>query len=233
MTSQQSLSTLALGCVAVVCWAAFFGAGRAVAQSNSATYLFLVGAGFVCDSRDSSTCPAVVKSANGDSYELSGAGTFSPKDTSITAAGTFALKSASGITLGTGVWLAAALVSFRSYGTAPAALPQANRAITPMMRARTMLGPAPTGGLAVFRIRLIPLKGAQQEAILQANCALGDVPRERAVEGIRITLEKSNSEYSEEAGGRVMFLALRSEVSAPAKVPGQDARPEESEQPQR
>jgi hypothetical protein len=229
MVSQKVFSTLVLGCVAVTSWAIFLGAGPTMAQSDSANYVFLVGAGFVCDSRDSSSCPAVVKSANGDSYELSGAGTFSRK--SITASGTFTRKSASGITLGTGVWLASALVSFKSYGTAPGALPQVNRAMTPMMRRRTMLGPTPTGGLAVFRIRLIPLTGAPQEAVLQVNSALGDVPRERSVEGIRLSLEASSTEFSEEAGGRVMFLSMRPEVNAPVKTPQQEPASDAAEPP--
>jgi hypothetical protein len=45
------------------------------------------------------------------------------------------------------------------------------------------------------------------------------VPRERSVEGIRLTLEKNSSEFSEEMGGRVMFLSMRPEVSAPAETP--------------
>ena len=96
------------------------------------------------------------------------------------------------------------------------------------------LGPLPTGGLAIFRILLMPLSGTTKTAVLQVNCALGDVPRERSVEGIRVTLERNNSEYSEEASGRVIFLALRPEVStSPAKMPEQDARPETSEQPRK
>jgi hypothetical protein len=230
MASQKFLRTLMLGCFIVTICTLFPGAGPTMAQGNSGNFVFLVGAGLVCDSRDSSTCPAVVKSANGDSYELSGAGTFSQK--SITASGTFTRKSASGMTLGTGVWLASALVSFESYGAPPGALPQVNRAMTPMMRTRTMLGPMPTGGLAVFRIRLIPLTGVPQGAVLQVNSTIGDVPRERSVEGIRLSLEASSTEFSEEAGGRVMFLSMRPEVIAPAKTSQQDSTAETSEKPQ-
>jgi hypothetical protein len=41
----------------------------------------------------------------------------------------------------------------------------------------------PTGGLAVFRIQLLPMSGLSTTAMLQVNCALGDVPRERSVDG--------------------------------------------------
>jgi hypothetical protein len=88
----------------------------------------------------------------------------------------------------------------------------------------------PTGGLAIFRIILVPLSGPTKTAVLEVNCALGDVPRERSVAGIRISLERNDSQYSEEASGPVMFLALRREVS---RTPQQEARPEVSEQPQK
>jgi len=63
------------------------------------------------------------------------------------------------------------------------------------------------------------------------NCALGDVPRERSVEGIRLTLERSNSEYSEEINGRVMFFAMAPGMSTPVKAPQEEKVPETSEQP--
>lgn len=72
-------------------------------------------------------------------------------------------------------------------------------------------GSMPTGGLAVFRIRLLPMSGPSTTAVLQVNCALGNVPREPSVEGIRL-LERNDAEYLEELGGRVMFLAMRPEV---------------------
>ncbi len=89
----------------------------------------------------------------------------------------------------------------------------------------------PTGGLAVFRIRLLPMSGASTTAVLQVNCALGDVPRERSVEGIRLTLERNGTEFSEEVGGRVMFLAMRPEISAPVKTPQQEPAPDSAEPP--
>ena len=46
----------------------------------------------------------------------------------------------------------------------------------------------PAGGLAVLRIRLLPMWGPPRNAVLQVNCALGKVPEERQTEGIRLTL---------------------------------------------
>jgi hypothetical protein len=169
-----------------VCW---FGQ-----RTNHLRYLlFVVASGFLCDPGDSGNCLAVAKSANGDSYEISGAGTFDPKNKSIKAAGTFNHKSTNGIVPETGVWTASELVSFVSYGIAPAALLHAKNALGPPQfgpkHLKMFSGPMPTGGLAVFRILLLPISGALMTAVLQVNCASGDPPRDRSVEGIRLTFE--------------------------------------------
>ena len=234
---KSVFSTLTRTWVAVPSLILFLCAGSARAQISSANYTFVVASGFLCDPADSGSCPAVAKSAKGDSYEISGAGTFDPQNKSVKAAGTFNHKSTNGNVLETGVWTASALISFDSYGIAPAAFMQRGAAFGgPQMgykRLPMRSGPLPTGGLAIFRILLMPVSGTTNTAVLQVNCALGDVPRERSVEGIRIRLERNNFEYSEEASGRVIFLALRPEVSTPAKMPEQEARPEPSEQPQK
>jgi hypothetical protein len=200
-------------------------AGSARAQISSPNYTFVVASGFICDPGDSGSCPAVAKSANGDSYEVSGAGTFDPQNKSVKAAGTFNHKSSNGDVLETGVWTASALISFESYGIAPTAFMHRGPAFGgPQIGYRGLpmhSSPLPTGGLAIFRIILVPVSGTTKSAVLQVNCALGNVPRDRSVEGIRITLDRNNFEYSEGASGRVIFLASRSEVSTPAKMPEQ------------
>jgi hypothetical protein len=89
----------------------------------------------------------------------------------------------------------------------------------------------PTGGLAVFRIRLLPMSGASKTAVLQVNCALGKVPAERQIEGIRLSLERNGTEFPLEVSGRVMFLAMRPEVSAPVKAPQQEPAADSAEPP--
>ena len=84
----------------------FLCAGSARAQISSPNYTFVVASGFLCDPGDSGSCPAVAKSTNGDSYEISGAGTFDPQNKSVKAAGTFNHKSTNGSVLETGVWIA-------------------------------------------------------------------------------------------------------------------------------
>jgi hypothetical protein len=201
----------------------FLAAVPAIAQSSNNDYILLVGSGFLCDSGDSSACPAVVKSADGASCELSGAGTLAPQSESVTAAGTYTQKSSSGDVLETGVWVASELVSFDSYGIAPGALLREGRALGPppfgAKRLPMFSGSMPAGGLAVFRIRLLPVLGVSRTATLQVNCALGKVAPERSVEGIRLAFEGGGAEFDEEISGRALFLLMRPGASAAAKAP--------------
>jgi len=163
------------------------------AQNSASNYTFLVGSGFLCDPGDSAICPAVVKSENGDSYEMSGAGTLNTQSKSVQAAETFTHKAANGNVLETEVWIVSDLVSFDSYGIAPGALMSRERSFGPVLlgpkRLPMSLRSMPTGGLAVFRIRFLPMWGAAKTAVLQVNCTLGNMPRERSVEGIRLAFE--------------------------------------------
>ena len=227
MPREKLFPRVFITCVAVPTLALFLGAGPARGQSSSANYVFLVAAGVLCDSADSSACPAVVKSANGDSYELSGVGTLTTQSKSVTAAGTFTHKSSSGNVVETGVWVANELVSFDSYGIAPGALMREGRALGPPQYGPSQLGPRglgilsgpmPAGGLAVLRIRLLPMLGFARNATLQVNCALGKVPSEHAVEGIRLAFEKGGAEFDEEISGRAMFLLTRAGTTAAAKA---------------
>lgn len=210
-------------------------AGLTRAQNSLANYTFILASGFLCDPGDSSACPATAKATQGDSYELSGAGMFGGQDKSVKAAGTFAHKSANGTVLESGAWTASELVSFLSYGIAPNALRHEKKASVPPQIANKRLamlsGPMPTGGLAVFRIVLQPISGAIKTAVLQVNCALGDVPRERSVEGIRLVFEKGGNEFSEEVGGRVLFLSMQLKVSPPANAAQQETAPGLAEPP--
>ena len=223
--------TMWVSCLNIVTFLAVI---PATAQSNNGDYMFLLASGFLCDSGDSGGCQAVVRSGNGDTYEMNGAGVLNAQRKSAMATGSFAHKSSSGDLLETGVWITNDLVSFDSYGIALGALlqkgPGFGTALGPKgLRMRS--GSMPTGGLAVFRIRLFPVSGPSTTALLQLNCALGNVPRERSVEGIHLKLERNDTEYLEELGGRVIFLAMRPEVSTPAKAPEEEKAPETSEQP--
>jgi hypothetical protein len=79
------------------------------------------------------------------------------------------------------------------------------------------VSPVPVGGLAVFHIRLLPASGMPMSAVLQLNCALADAPRDRSADGIRLKLERNPTEFSEELGGSVMFLAIPPQLPTPVK----------------
>jgi hypothetical protein len=154
------------------------------AQNLSPEYSFLVASGFVCESGN---CPAAAKSVNGDTYEITGAGTFNAQTKSVSAAGTFAHKIPNGTVIESGVWTSNQLISFDSYGAAPNALRQRGIvAGVPGFRPNPSpmsSSPVPIGGLAVFRIRLLPASGMPMRAVLQVNCALADAPRDRSRTG--------------------------------------------------
>jgi hypothetical protein len=223
----------------------FLCAGPAKAQNGSADYAFLVASGFLCDPGGRAACPAEVRSAEGDSYQMSGAGTFNTQNKSVTAAGTYTHHSSNGMVIETGVWIVSQLVSFDSYGIAPGAL-MVGRAFGPApFGSKPSSGlpphgptglsmfsnPMPAGGLAVFRIRLLPMSGPSRTSVLQVNCPLGDVPRERTVEGIRLTSEMSGTEYFEEVRGRAIFLSIRSEIGALESTTPRETTPDSVKQP--
>jgi hypothetical protein len=219
--SQEALLNPLFSLGGVAALAILLSAFPAMAQSSSADYIFLIGSGFLCDSGDSSACPAVVKSADGSSFELSGAGTFKTKSKSVTATGTFTRKLPNGNSLETGIWMANELVSFDSYGIAPGARMQAGSAFGPPMfgprRIPMLSGPMPVGGLAVMRIRLLPMSGLARTALLQVNCALGKVPEEHQTEGIKLAFEGGGAAFDEEVSGRAMFVLTRPAVNPPPK----------------
>jgi len=194
------------------CFAICLAGTPATAQNNGADYVVLIASGFLCDSGDSSACPAVVKSADGSSYEMSGVGLFNTKSKMITATGTFTHKSPNGNSLETGIWTGNELVSFDSYGIAPGARMQAGSVFGPPLlgprRMPMLSGSMPTGGLAVFRIRLLPMWGPPRNAVLQVNCALGKVPDEHPTDGIRLTFE-GGGEFDLEPSGRTMFVSTK------------------------
>ena len=231
MSKRKKSTSIILAIVAASMLSMFLGGEPIIAQNNiaqnsSPEYTFLVATGFLCDSGN---CPAAAKSVHGDTYEITGAGTFNPQSKSVSAAGTFTHKIPNGTVLETGVWTSNQLISFDVYGAAPNALRQRGIAAgVPAFRPNLLpmtVNPVPVGGLALFRIRLLPALGMPMSAVLQVNCALADAPRDRSADGIRLKLERSPAEFSEEMGGSVVFLVMPPQPTAPGKgkqEPGPD-----------
>jgi len=230
MPKQKTLLSLVITGVAVPGLAILLAAIPAMAQSSNADHVILIASGFLCDTGDSSACPAVVKSADGSSYEVSGVGMFNAKSKLVTATGTFTHRSPNGNSLATGIWVANELVSFDSYGIAPGARMQAGSTFGPPLpgprRMPMLTGSMPAGGLAVMRIRLLPMWGPSRNAVLQVNCALGKVPDEHPADGISLTFE-GGGEFDLEPSGRTMFVSTRLAASPAAKpaATGDQANP--------
>lgn len=220
LPTLNTAAAVALGIVLLLC-------PRSTSGQNPSKYAFVIASGFLCDPSEPSTCPAITKSDAGDSYEISGAGSFDLQSKSIKAAGTFTNRAANSNVLGTGVWIATELVTFDSYGIAPNALLHKGLTGHPQFGSKhlpAISGSMPSGGLAVFRIVLLPVSGKAKAAVLQVNCVLGEAPHERSVEGIRVTVDAR--EFSEEKGGRVMFLLMRPEVAPAPQQETPTASPE-------
>jgi len=86
-------------------------------------------------------------------------------------------------------------------------------------------GRMPAGGRAVFRIRLLPMRGAPKTALLQVNCALGTVPAEHQRDGIRLAFEGGGGEFDEELSGRTLFVLTRPGASVAPKAPAPGVDP--------
>jgi hypothetical protein len=185
---------------------------------TTANYNFLIASGFLCDLDHSDGCPAVARASDGETIEINGAGTLSPAGKSLTAAGAFTQKTSTGGIVSTGVWEAAGLVSFQSYGIAPRVLlldyPKL-RTLGPMGRGMTpgripglVAGPLAAGGLAVIRIRLLPDAGTPSDALLRVNCAKGKAPEDQPSDGFRLDIAGGPA-FDEQVSGRTVFLLRR------------------------
>jgi len=229
MLRPRVFSKRTVGEAALLCMILIVGSRASNAQTNDGEYILIVASSFLCEPGDTTKCPATAKSNQGDSYELSGAGTFDAQSKSAKAAGTFTHKSPDGNTLETGIWIASELVSFDSYGIAPFALMHEGPVFGPPRlgprRMPALAGSMPAGGLAVLRIRLLPMWGQSRTAVLQVNCALGKVPDERQTEGITLILDGGSGEFDQEISGRTMFVLTRPGAIPAPKPPDTGAEP--------
>jgi hypothetical protein len=112
------------------------------------------------------------------------------------------------------------------------AIPKRGVTLAPQPFGRKLLPklpPLPTGGLAAFRILLVPTSGASKTAVLQVNCALGNVPREHSVDGIQLSVDRNSGEFSEGVSGHVLFLSTQARVNMAGKPTENDQLPSSAE----
>src|SRR6266852_3429149 len=90
------------------------GVGVAWADSGAASFVFLAASGPTCGivfPPPTVACPDVSRAANGDTVEVTGAGTLSVMPTSVAGGGTFTHKNPAGGIIAFGVWTATELLS--------------------------------------------------------------------------------------------------------------------------
>ena len=201
---------LTMGVLGVLAWSV-----PVLAEGSSDDYNLLVASGFVCDPSDSSTCPAVAQTTNGDSIEISGAGTLNPSSKAVAAMGAFTRKTAKGEIVETGIWKATELVKFNSYGVAPGALLRDKRNSNLLVCSHGFLnGPMPAGGLALLRIQLLPDVGKPKDAFLQVNCAIGKVPPNQQGDGIRLAVQGEDLKFDQKVSGRTLFMLRKPQANS-------------------
>ena len=132
--------------------------GVAGAKSETLDYRWLAGAGVVDFPGPGGTvcelgvpCPDVATASNGDTIEIEGEGTLSVHPKSVTGNGSFTHNFDGGSVSGT--WTATKLLSFKSYGSSPAAegLPSTWEAGKAIIRVQLFVGgnPVAIGTLTV------------------------------------------------------------------------------------
>jgi hypothetical protein len=154
------------------------GATGAWADSGFAARTYLIGA-FVP--------PAVAMAANGDTIELTGAGTLSIHPKSVSGGGTFTHKDSSGNILGVGAWTATELLTFKSYAVDPAE------------------GVPDNFGAGYSRMRVHLGPGFDADAILDLDCEFGLNPPGHAEEGVRLAVE-GGPNFNRKVSGFTLFL---------------------------
>ena len=137
-----------------------------MAGSETVEYRWLAGEGVVdfpetddllCDL--GLPCPDVATASNGDTMEIAGEGTLSVHPKSVTGSGSFTHNFAGGGSA-SGTWTATELLSFKSYGSPPAAVG---------------LPPTWEAGKAIIRVHLIAENGLEFDGILTVGCVLPGV----------------------------------------------------------
>jgi hypothetical protein len=166
------------------------GATTASADSESASFAYLFGSGFL-GGLSPTACPQVASAANGETIEITGAGTLSIHPESVTGGGTFVHKDAAGTILESGGWTAMDLLSFNDYGTSPG-FPSTFH-----------------GGLALIRVQLSPSSGGPGiDAILEENYAIGNPPAARTEDQVRLAVQGGGPNFNNPVSGFNVFIKL-------------------------
>lgn len=177
-------------CVAILVLA--LGATPASADGPSGSYAYLVATDFLCE-LDPSACPAVAMADNGDTIEISGAGTLDVAARSVSGSGTATHRDAAGNVIGMATWSATQLLSFKDYGSST------DPGFPAFFRA----------GTALIRVHVVAIGAPlEADAILQVTCELpgASVPGNRD-EGVQLNVQGFDLNFNREVSGFTVFIA--------------------------
>ena len=153
------------------------------------------------------TFESVARAANGDTFTISGEGTFSLQPKSISGAGgaiaeaigeiprTFTHRDAQGNVRAEGTWEPTTLLSYHSFGPA-----------TPEQEAEMGgLPPGSEGGKVMFKAALFVGGVHVHDAIITIYCHLGE-PRKNVVEATLVHVQGTNLNFNEVVSGDNLFI---------------------------
>jgi hypothetical protein len=153
------------------------------------------------------TFESVARASNGETFTISGEGTFGLQPKSISGQGgaieaaigevprTFTHRDAEGNVLAEGTWEPTALLSYHSFGPA-----------TPEQEAEMgELPPASEGGKAMFKAALFVGGVHVHDAIITIYCHLGE-PRDNVVEATLVHVQGTSLNFNEVVSGDNLFI---------------------------
>jgi len=161
--------------------------GIASATNTSSTFQFLAGTGPLC-SLATNACPDITMADNGDTVSITGQGTLSVHDKSVTGSGTFMHKAPDGTVRASGTWTAMRLMSFKSFGNSPG-LP-ANF----------------VGGQALMLVQLSVNGTPVHTAVLTVICDVGSPPPGLA-EGVKLVVQDTPFNFNKQVSGFTVFIS--------------------------
>ena len=160
-----------------------------VSAHENVDYEFLIGTGFL-----EQFGKVISMAPNGDTIELLGSGMLSIKPKKISGNGTVIHRDKNNNTIGTGVWHAVKLISFKPYGSgSEQGLPEEFE-----------------GGRALIKVRILatsgPDAGQSFDGTMRIDCTLGDKIPKKAMEGIRLAIRSAKLNFNKEVSGATLFI---------------------------
>ncbi len=145
--------------------------------------------------------PNIAMAENGDTIEVSGAGTITLHPKSATGGGSLVHRAPDGTIVGTGTWEATKLLSYKSFG------PVTPEQIAELASLGIELPEGSEGGRALIAVRVIPDDPSlgEFEGTLTVVCHLGDKIPASAEEGVKLNVHDVLN-FNKIVSGAMLFI---------------------------